>query len=32
MQYSTCPSKEQGGNLGEFGRGMMVPEFEECCI
>ena len=27
-EYSTCPSKEQGGNLGEFGRGQMVPEFD----
>ncbi len=28
-EYSSCPSKENGGNLGEFGRGQMVPEFDK---
>lgn len=28
-QNSSCPSKAQGGNLGDFGRGQMVPEFDK---
>ena len=30
--HSTCPSSEQGGSLGEFGHGQMVPEFDEACF
>ncbi len=26
---SKCPSSAQGGDLGEFGPGMMVPEFDK---
>ncbi len=28
-QHSKCPSGQQGGDLGEFGRGAMVPEFDQ---
>lgn len=28
-QHSQCPSGQQGGDLGEFGPGMMVKEFDE---
>lgn len=28
MQFSSCPSRERGGNLGDFSEGQMVPEFD----
>lgn len=28
-KYSTCPSRKRGGDLGFFGRGRMIHEFEK---
>ncbi len=32
QEYSSCPSSQQGGSLGEFGPGSMVPEFENAAF
>ena len=31
-ENSSCPSSANGGSLGDFGRGQMVPEFDKACF
>lgn len=30
--FSICPSSRQGGDLGEFPKGRMIPEFEKALL
>ena len=32
LKYSICPSSLQGGKLGSFGKGKMLPEFEKAAF